>query len=91
MCNTSLLQRISALLLAVLLLAAPVFAAQEFQYTMTIRDGFISVRNEADGSWVYCSQVHADSLSQRDQMLLKAGIPLNNQAEFTSAIEDFCS
>ena len=91
MCKTTMLHKICALLLCILLLAASAFAADEFHYTMTIQNGFISVRDEADGSWVYCSQIHADSLSQRDQMLLKAGIPLKSQAEFTSAIEDFCS
>ena len=91
MYQTPLVRKICALVLAILLLATLASAAEEMHYTMTIRDGFVCVRNDENGQWVYCSQVHAESLSQRDQLLLKAGIPLNNQAEFTSAIEDFCS
>ena len=83
--------RILCLLLAALLLASAVSAAEPIHYTMTVCDGFVSVRDEESGDWIYRSQVPVSSLSQRDQLLLEAGIPLHSHTDFTSALEDFCS
>ena len=79
------------LLIGMLLLSSTVLAAEPVHYTMTVCEGFVGVRDEENGSWIYRSQVPVSSLSQRDQLLLEAGIPLHSHADFTSAVEDFCS
>ena len=75
--------------------AAAVFlstaAAAASPYTMTLHDGFICVVEGDSGTLLYRSDVPASLLSQRDRLLLEAGIPLETQADFTRAVEDFCS
>ena len=71
-------------LLVAALLAAP-------PYTMTHRQGFIAVRENEGGQWVYCSEIPVEALASRDQLLLELGLGLYNRADFTRAVEDFCS
>lgn len=73
------------------ILAATVIAGTSPAYTMTIHKDCICIREDASGRWVYTSPVRASTLSPQNQLLLEAGIPLYDRAEFTSAIEDFCS
>ena len=80
-------RRAAAALALLFLLCTPAAAA----YTMTVDDGFVAVRENATGQWVYRSNVPAGMLSPRDQLLLEAGIVLENRADFTRAMEDFCS
>ncbi len=84
------LQRAAALLLAAALFPTA-SAAAPAAYTMTLLNGCIAVRDNATGAWVYRSDIRAELLSQRDQLLLETGIALQNQADFTRAVEDFCS
>ena len=82
----------AGLLWSILLLTSVFAAAKTLPaYTMTIHEGFVCVQEYATGSWIYRSNVRAEMLSQRDQLLLETGIGLNSQAEFTRAVEDFCS
>lgn len=71
------------LLTAALLAAAP--------YTMTRHQGFIAVRENDGGRWIYRSEVPVDALAARDQLLLELGLGLYDRADFTRAVEDFCS
>lgn len=73
----------------VLILASA--AAAAIPYAMTEHEGFVCIVDNATGAFVYCSDVPVSLLSQRDRLLLEAGIPLQTQADFTRAIEDFCS
>ena len=83
------LQRSVAACLTALLLATAAVAASP--YTMTTRDGFVCVVDSNTGDVFYRSDIPAALLSQRDRLLLEAGIALETQADFTSALEDFCS
>lgn len=85
------LRRSVILLSSLLLLTALVTAAELPTYTMTVHEGFICVKEMSSGDWIYCTRVRADMLPPADQLLLEAGVPLCSQAEFTSAVEDFCS
>ena len=85
----SRLARSAAAGAAALVLATSAAAAAP--YTMTEHDGFVCVVDNATGALICCSDVPVALLTQRDQLLLEAGIPLESQADFTSAMEDFCS
>lgn len=87
----SLFRRFSLLFALLLLLTIGVCAEAPAQYTMRLHEGRICVQEAATGEWIYCSDVCGSMLSQRDQLLLENGIALHDRAEFTSAIEDFCS
>ena len=58
---------------------------------LTVLDGMICAVEEATGRCVFRSRIPASILPKEDQKLLKSGLFLENQAEFTSAAEDFCS
>lgn len=85
----SRLARPAAALAAVLLLSTAALAAGPC--LLTEQDGFVCVVDSATGSVIHRSDVPVAQFSQRDQLLLEAGIPLESQADFTSAMEDFCS
>ena len=70
------------------LLAAP---AAALPYTMTIRDGFVCVVDDATGGTVCASAVPAGQLPAGDRALLEQGLPLKTRAEYTRAVEDFLS
>lgn len=73
--------------LTLLLLAA----LSVLPYTMTHDRGFIAVRDNAAGGWAYRSEVPLETLSPQDRFLLELGLGLENRADFTRAVEDFCS
>ena len=86
-----MMRRLVPILLTLFLMAGTVAAKTPAAYTMTVHNGFVAVQENATGDWIYCSDIPAQMLSHRDQLLLEAGILLENRADFTRAIEDFCS
>ena len=72
-------------------LALTTAAAAAAPCLMTEHDGFVCIVDGDTGEFLYRSDVPVDLLSQRDRLLLEAGIPLESQTDFTSALEDFCS
>ena len=88
----SLLRRLApmAAACAAALLLAPAAAAASGR-VMTENGGFVAVMDGATGGLLCRTDVPVALLSQRDRLLLEAGIPLETQADFTRAMEDFCS
>ena len=83
-------QRAAAVLMLAAALAVPA-AGAGVPCRMTILGGMVCAVEEATGRCVFRSRIPASILPKEDQKLLKSGLSIENQAEFTSAAEDFCS
>lgn len=76
---------------ALLLLLTQTALAGSASYLLTVKDGFLCVRDMRSGQWVHTTAIAVDTFSQRDQLLLECGIFLRDRADVTRAMEDFCS
>jgi len=85
--KTGLLRRFAALALC----AQLSFSAAAADPVLTVRDGRVAVRDGRNGGWLYVSEIPEDMLPARDRLLLQTGLELPTRADYTSAIEDFCS
>jgi len=83
---------LAAALLCAACLALPAAAANGAVCAeMTILHGYVAVVERDTGLPVYVSRVPARALPESDRELLRRGIPLSSQADYTRAVEDFCS
>lgn len=76
---------------AILLLLTQSALAGSAEFILTTKVGFLAVRDVASGIWVQTTTIPATGFSDRDRLLLECGVPLRSRADFTRALEDFCS
>lgn len=83
--------RCASVAAALLLLLTQSVLAGSMKFILTTKSGFLAVRDVASGSWVQTTAIPVTGFSDRDRLLLECGVPLHSSADFTRALEDFCS